>query len=228
MRAIHLHGRLSAFGGPFSLDVATPREAVRALAVQLPGFRQAMSHGAFRLVRGQPDTGLAFDLAGLDFRLGNERELHIVPALRGAGRGGFGKIIMGAILIAAVFLTAGGAAVAAPTLAAGEAAATMGTGVAAASGLGATAFTAFGATVTYGNIAMLGAGMVLNGAASFLAGTPKAPSYSSFEPADQRASFLINSGVVNVAEQGHPVPVGFGIALVGSVVGSGGIAVEDI
>jgi predicted phage tail protein len=40
MRQIHLHGRLGdTFGGPYSMQVATPGEAIRALSVQLPGMR---------------------------------------------------------------------------------------------------------------------------------------------------------------------------------------------
>ncbi len=228
MREIHLHGRLADYGGPYRIAVATPREAIRALAVQLPGFRHAMCQGAYRIVRGDPETGLSFELAGLDFRLGNEPRLHIVPAMHGAGRGGFGKVILGAVLISAAFLMAPAAAAAAPgTLAAGEAAATLGTGAIGAGGLGATAFSVMGASVSFSQIALLGGGMVLNGASSLLAGTPKSPGANAFEPADQRAGFLINTGVVNVGEEGHPVPVGWGIDLVGSVVGGAGVAVEE-
>ena len=43
MRKIVLHGALgNQFGQEFMLDVASPREALRALIVQIKGFRQRL------------------------------------------------------------------------------------------------------------------------------------------------------------------------------------------
>lgn len=45
--------------------------------------------------------------------------------------------------------------------------------------------------------------------------------------ADERPSFIYN-GAVNVVEQGYPVPLVYGTHMVGSIVVSAGITVEDI
>jgi predicted phage tail protein len=104
LRTVTLHGALAAFGGPYRLDVATPREAVRALILQIKGLREAIREGAYRIIRGPQATGLDLDEAAMAFRLGAATELHIVPVVSGAGspsRGAAtGKIIAGAALIA--------------------------------------------------------------------------------------------------------------------------------
>lgn len=110
MNTVHLHGRLrEEFGGPFDLDIETPAEAIRALS-QLPGFPEAISKGSWRVVRGKENGGHALDKEALDLKLGSQ-PLHVIPAAEGAGDGA-GKVIVGAVMIAAAFYT-GGASIAA-------------------------------------------------------------------------------------------------------------------
>lgn len=86
MKQIHLHGSLGAhFGERFSLEVRDPAEAVRALTVQLPGFRAAIEASNWHVIRGPLDGGDDLDEEGLAVALGNQREIHIMPAVEGAG-----------------------------------------------------------------------------------------------------------------------------------------------
>src|SRR5260363_4873 len=101
MRDIRLYGHLGRrFGHRFRLEVASPLEAVRALSVQLPGFRDyLLTHSApgYRFFVGQRNVG--------------QEELHthsagsvikIVPVIAGAGRG-FLNVVLGAVLIGLAF-----------------------------------------------------------------------------------------------------------------------------
>lgn len=111
MRTVHLYGSMAEqFGPSFRLDVKSLAEAALALGVQLPGFRQAIEQGRFRVTCGPSRSrGLGLDKDLISFGL-PAGDLHITPVVRGAGRGGgIGKIIVG-VLIAAVsfFVPVGG------------------------------------------------------------------------------------------------------------------------
>lgn len=107
LRKVHLHGCLAKHGDVFELDVLTAAEALNALAANFPTFMADLRAGSWIVMRGDPETGLCLDeemIAGM--RLG-KADLHILPEVMGAKRGGAFKVILGAVLIAA---TAGGAA----------------------------------------------------------------------------------------------------------------------
>lgn len=111
MREIHLHGSLAEFGDVFTLDVCTAAEAIRALCVQLEGFAERVREGAWQVVRGSPDTGLHLGEDSLWMGLGRAREVHILPAIAGAGSSnGVGKVLLGAVMIGAAFVTSGATA----------------------------------------------------------------------------------------------------------------------
>ncbi|MBO9552237.1 hypothetical protein [Pseudomonas sp.] len=98
MKTIHLHGALgSQFGGPFRLDVRDPAEAVRALLVQLPGFREALEAGHWHVLRGSLEQADALGEEGLVVALGAAEELHILPAIEGAG--GVMNIVSGITMV---------------------------------------------------------------------------------------------------------------------------------
>lgn len=125
----------------------------------------------------------------------------MVPAVEGGGsNNGFVKVVLGAALIATSFLLP-------------------------ASG---TAFTLLGTAVEYSAISSavlgLGTSLALTGVSQLLAPTPD---LGSNESPDKRPSFVFNSGI-NRIEAGNPVPLAFGLFRVGSVVGSAGIAVEEL
>lgn len=100
MKTIHLHGVLKEkFGGPYTLDVKDPAEAVRALGSQLPGFLEVVREGSWQVVRGDLKEGSSLTEDELTFSLGKQAEVHIMPAIEGSGEGQ-GKMIFGAVMIA--------------------------------------------------------------------------------------------------------------------------------
>ena len=103
---IFLHGRLrERFGALFELGVTTPAGAVQALCTLVPGFREELAQGAYRVRRGTRRRGTDLSAAGLRLQLGPEGHLHIIPVAAGAkGGSGIGKIIVGVVLIVASVL----------------------------------------------------------------------------------------------------------------------------
>ncbi len=208
LRTIHLHGAAKLrFGGPYRFAVETPIEAVRAL-YQLRGFGEFIRSADWKVIRGRGTAGRRITAEELGLQFGSTVDLHLVPVAAGRGSGkGTGKIILGVALAAAAIIGA------------------------APSG-GATAWT-FGAEIagsgiTFGNVASVGASLILGGVSALLApGVPKVRGYSSREPADvNKPSFLFN-GPVNTVAQGATIPVICGRRVrVGSVVISAGIFTE--
>ncbi len=205
LTAVHLHGRLGRrFGRRHSFVLSAPVDAVRALSAAFPGdFLAELRQGQYRIVRGRPgrdgrDIGpdmLTMAQAG--------QPLHIIPVPAGAKRGGGVKVVLGVVLIAAAIALSG-----------------PGAGLFGAN-LGAEAF----AGITYGNIALFGASMVLQGAAQLLSPQPKAS--GSLETADRRASALFNGAVTSV-EQGGAVPLIYGTRIrAGGTIISSALTVED-
>ena len=106
LRTIRLYGQLGAkFGREFKLAVSSAAEAVRALAVQLPGFDAYLM--------GAKDRGMVFAVF-LGKRNIGEHQLHdppgqdeirIAPVLHGAKRAGVLQTIVGVVLIVVGALT---------------------------------------------------------------------------------------------------------------------------
>jgi predicted phage tail protein len=196
IRAIHIHGALGAeFGTHFNLDVADPREAIRALVIQIKGFGEKLKEGAYRVIRGPIDCGYAMDETELGLRFGKISEFHIIPVIEGEASKGksIGKIVLGVALIGAAFaIPAAGLPI-----------------------LG-------GFTLTFGQVALFGASLLIGGLSGLFTKSPKAGKYHDRE-VDRKPSFIFN-GPVNVAEQGNAVALVYGRVRVGSVVGSSGIS----
>jgi predicted phage tail protein len=101
MKTLYLHGFLGArFGESFSLDVRDPAEAIRALLIQIPGFEAVIRDGDWHVVRGPLDGGVSLDEEGLAVAVSDESEIHILPAVSGAGGDGLFQTIAGAVLVA--------------------------------------------------------------------------------------------------------------------------------
>ncbi len=223
MRTIHLYGPLAEeFGPQYRLDVATPAEAVRALTVVLgQRFGELVRSGSWHVLAGESlREGELLDCGDEDmlgFGIG-VMDLHLLPALSGSSGGGGGifKVVLGIALIAAAFYFA-------PPL-------VTGTGPIAGSlgGMGSTAFSVAGFSMTYGQIAMSGLIMSLGGLSQMLAATPVQQSgYASREAAEERPSFLFQ-GARNTVEQGNCVQVVYGRSIVGGQIISTGTEVEQI
>ena len=205
MRTVVLHGALAArFGSSFDLDIQSPAEALRALIVQIKGFRQALRDGHYRIVKARETVADSLDLEELKLRLGRAREIHIVPVIAGAASG-WGKILIGVAII--------GLAIAAP-YALGFAGSITGA-------LGTAAF----AGISFAQIASFGALVALGGISQVLTSAPKLAGGNA--SSDRKDSFLFGSAE-NVTVQGGPVPLVFGEFIHGSVVISAGLSTEEI
>ncbi|MCO7518786.1 MULTISPECIES: tail assembly protein [unclassified Pseudomonas] len=104
---IRLGGQLRQFGKTFELAVNTPREAIKALCVLVPGFERFLANARSR---------------GLEFAVFNDRrnvgeaelgfqareEIRIVPVVAGSKRAGTLQTIVGIVMIAAAAFYSGG------------------------------------------------------------------------------------------------------------------------
>lgn len=100
MARICLYGDLQRFGRRIDLRVKTGSEAIRALAMQIPAFRQKLSDGWYQVRIAGRDAGETELSARLNEPLANGAVIHIVPRLAGAKSGGVFQVVLGAALIA--------------------------------------------------------------------------------------------------------------------------------
>ena len=75
-------------------------EAIRALAMQIPAFRQKLNDGWYQVRIAGRDAGENELSARLNEPLANGAVIHIVPRLAGAKSGGVFQAVLGAALIA--------------------------------------------------------------------------------------------------------------------------------
>lgn len=119
VRTIRLYGVLgSTFGREFLLSVASPKEAIRALCVIVPGFerflntskQRGLTYAVFSGKRNLNDDELSMDQSTADIR--------IAPVILGSKRGGIFQTILGVALVAvgAVASYFGGGAVGVPLM----------------------------------------------------------------------------------------------------------------
>ena len=95
-----LYGDLQRFGRRIDLRVKTGAEAIRALATQLPAFRQKLSDGWYQVRIAGRDAGENELSARLNEPLANGAVIHIVPRLAGAKSGGVFQAVLGAAVMA--------------------------------------------------------------------------------------------------------------------------------
>lgn len=204
LKRVHLYGEMAErFGPVFTLDVGSLKDVAQALGAQLDGFRQYIADGLFRVVAGKSlDDGLQLGNEQIGFNVG-DRDIHIVPVVKGAKRAGLGKLIAGVLLAAVAWWLA-------PAL---IPAGFMG---------GAGSLTIFG--INANTVAMMGVSLALSGASQLL--TPKQKKQQNTSP-EQQPSFVFN-GAVNTTEQGGCVPLIYGRTMVGSTVISAGLTTDDI
>ena len=163
MKKLILHGRLKLkFNKEYNLDIKNIPEAIRALSLQIPGFKKELSKGEYFVYRDK--TQICEH--ELNLNLGKTEEIHLIPVIQGSKGTGkaVGMAILGVALVASAFVFAP------------------------AAGLGAAAF----GSVTFGQIALVGGALILGGIASMLAPSPKvnSQSYQNQEVPSERKSFL--------------------------------------
>ena len=205
MKIVKVYGALKKrLGqGRFELDVATPAEAIRALCANFPGLQKwiidSEQDGIGYKVKVGKESIEEDTLENLHFPWSERDVFSITPVLTGAGRG-FGKILMGALLIGAAVLMGPG----------GAWAGTKGIGLTIGSGAAKV-------------MTSIGISMTLYGVAEMLSPVPPGPPGE----AEQLESFNF-SGVVNTARIGTPVPIAYGRVFVGSSVISSGLDVDQL
>lgn len=119
VRTVRLYGVLgTTFGREFQLSVTSPKEAIRALCVIVPGFerflntskQRGLTYAVFSGKRNLNDDELSMDQSSADIR--------IAPVILGSKRGGVFQTILGVALVAvgAVASYFGGGAVGVPLM----------------------------------------------------------------------------------------------------------------
>ena len=203
LRKVKLYGQLAEFIGhkEFEIKVDSVSQAVSFLVHNFPEVESYMSPKYYQVKVGNYDIG-DDELA---YPVGKE-DIHFIPAISGAGRG-FGKILLGGLLIGAAFMN--------PAL-----------------GLSSFAKTQVGSAVAFGKLGFLtkaavyvGASLVLQGVTDLLFPLPEPESFNSEE--DPQLSFSF-SGVQNTSRAGTPVPIVYGEIFTGSVVISAAVDTNQV
>jgi len=201
MKKIQLLGELGKkFGKSFSMDVKNPAEAVRALCVNFPAFKQHLLDSekkgiAYKVLVGKE----AQSVDDLHNPAGKE-SIKLVPILQGAGGNALTNVILGAVIIAAAFATGG---------------------------VSLTATGALTATFIGGMAFGMGVSLIIGGITQMLTPIPDMSVDATNNQPDNKPSYVFN-GAVNTTAQGYPVPVGYGRMIVGSAVISAGIVAEEL
>ena len=201
LREVRLTGHLAeGIGETLRLAFDTPARALRLIDANFPGFLRRFKEGYYfvTVVRGARERRLREE----DLHAGFTGDLVIMPAAAGASSGkrkGLLGAILGAVLIGAAFFFSGG---------------TLATALPGLLGAGGA---------TFGTIAQLGLGLMLNGVATMLTPTPN----TDYSGVDEKRSFMFN-GPTNLSEQGGVVPLIFGTMMVGTTTVSASLDSEII
>jgi len=212
MKVVKVYGALRERLGQcrFELNVATPAQAIKALCVNFPGLDKWLidseQDGVAYRVRVGKEEATPADMSVLGLPWSEREVFSITPVIAGAG-GGFGRLLVGTLLIGASFAFPG------------------------AGLFGASAFGAFGGPIaaagtltTVGTaLSAVGAGLVLSGVSQIISPTP--PSGLELKEANRIENFSF-SGITNTSQQGLAVPIAYGRLFVGSAVISSGLDVD--
>ena len=205
LKKVKLYGELADFVGHKEFDavINSTADAVKFLVTNFPQLESHMNDRYYKVIVNNYNIG--------------EDELHdpigsegvsIVPVISGAGgRGGLGKILLGALLIGGAFLIN-------PALSFSFSKGVTGFG----------ALTGVSGAITKAAV-YLGASLVLQGVSEMLFPLPERKEFSNEE--DPRISFSF-SGVQNTDRAGTSIPLCFGEITTGSVVISAGIDTQQV
>lgn len=192
LKKIFFHGGLKhLLPEPVEVEAGSALEAIRGLVARFPHLQKFVSF----------DDRHTVQIVGYESRqslteVNSDAELHVIPAMIGAGGGGgFMKIAIGVVLIAAAVVSFGGLAAAL--------ACNVTTG-----GALAAAFSAANATMFGGIMISLGASLIFGGLLSFL--SPAPPRDKGLDAAaDPEASKYLGVGQ-NTVRIGTRIPIGYG------------------
>ena len=198
LRKVKLYGQLAEFVGhkEFDVKVDSVAQAVSFLIHNFAGLEAYMSPKYYQVKVGNDDI----DKDELNYPVG-QQDIHFIPVISGAGRG-FGKILLGALLMTGAIMSGGG--------------------------FGALQiFGGEGLKLGFlGNMAMnVGVSLTLMGVSEMLFPIPEPQKFNSEE--DPQLSFNF-SGVQNTSRAGTPVPIVYGEIITGSVVISAAIDTNQV
>ena len=204
LRKLKLYGELAEFVGhkEFEIQVDSLAKAVSFLVNNFPQIEKYMNPQYYQVKVGN----YAVDKDEIHHPIGQE-DIHIVPVISGAGRG-FGKVLLGAALIAGAFAFS-------PL--------TLGSFTAKGVAAGAVPFAKVGFLAKAS--LYVGTSLVLSGVTDMLFPLPKPKEFKSEQ--DPQLSFSF-SGTQNTSRAGTPVPIVYGEIVTGSVVISGAIDTQQV
>lgn len=107
MVTVKLYGALKQFGNEFKLDVKDTAEIIRALCSQLPGFRQVLTQGFFKVRIGSRYMDNRYVERDLAYKLKDGVTVHFTPVVAGAKKAGIFQTIIGVVLMVASIWTGG-------------------------------------------------------------------------------------------------------------------------
>ncbi len=199
LRKLKLYGELAEFIGhkEFEIKVDSLSKAVSFLVNNFPQVEKYMNPQYYQVKVGN----YAVDKDEIHHPIGQE-DIHIVPVIAGAGRGGLGKVLLGAALIAGAFMFTPLTFSNFTTTAIGFKGAALGK-----------------------SMVFLGASLALQGVSEMLFPLPKPKEFKSEQ--DPQLSFSF-SGTQNTSRAGTPVPIVYGEIVTGSVVISGAIDTQQV
>ena len=204
LRKLKLYGELAEFVGhkEFEIQVDSLAKAVSFLVNNFPQIEKYMNPQYYQVKVGN----YAVDKEEIHHPIGQE-DIHIVPVIAGAGRGGLGKVLLGAALIAGAFIIN-------PALSFSFKSGVTGFGT----------LSGVSGAITKAAV-YLGGALVLQGVSEMLFPLPKPKEFKSEQ--DPQLSFSF-SGTQNTSRAGTPVPIVYGEIVTGSVVISGAIDTQQV
>jgi predicted phage tail protein len=193
MLNVILYGFLAEkYGKHHKINAKSPAEVIRAFCANFKDFKDSIiqdGQAHYKVLAGGDNRS---NQQGL--HTGTSKTIKIIPTV--SGKGGFGKILLGAALIVASFYLPGATYFSA-----------------------ASSFSINASAIAAG----LGTSLLLGGISQLLFSPPKAKSNQGEKP-DNLPSYAF-SGAVNVTGEGNPVPLCYGKLRVGSQVISTGLSV---
>ena len=202
LRKIKLYGKLAEFVGhkEFEAEVSSVGNAVSFLLNNFPQLERHMSPNYYQVKVGD----YSIDETEIHHPVG-QQDIHFVPVIAGAGRGGLGKLLLGAVLIGAAFLMPAGS------------------GLTLLEGIKAGSLAQVGMLTK--TMLYVGASLALQGVTELLFPLPKDNGFDSEQ--DPKLSFSF-SGLQNTSRAGVPVPIVYGEIMTGSVVISAAIDTNQV
>ncbi|MDP8039323.1 MULTISPECIES: tail assembly protein [Pasteurellaceae] len=200
MAKIKFHGDLKRFADNKTLELCVDSfsELMSGLLTQIPGLRQHLSKGFYKVRMGKNKylTQKQIETDPNAIKLNDNATIHFTPVVAGAGKnGGIFSIVVGVILVAASWYVGG------------------------AAGWGYIG-TQTGATLAF----TMGVAMIMSGAVSLLTKPPEMG--TGFDDSEKQKSTSF-SNLKNITPQGRPIPLLYGTMMTSLVLISQGIETFD-